>query len=131
MIYFLPYSVNTNSSVLKVCCGNKLCKGCMWGIIESVGNTNQLDCPFCRTLLYETNKEYMVWLKERADLKEANSGAMLNLGSHYYHGTLSLSIDIAKEVKLWIDSAGMLNDKEACLNLALHYSKVVKDGTKA
>ena len=103
----------------------------MLGIIESADKTKRLECPFCRKLPYENNNEYLIWLKERADLKDANSGAMLNLGSHYYHGTMGLPIDILKGVKLWIDSASMLKNKHACLNLTMYYSRVVKDGKKA
>ena len=85
---------------------------------------------FCRTKC-QGNKEYIVWLKEQSDFKEAGSGAMFCLGSHYYHGTLRVPVDIAKGMQLWTASASMSNKGEACLNLALHYSGVVKDFKKA
>ena len=46
-------------------------------------------------------------------MKEANSGAMSTLGSHYYNGSIGLPINMDKGVTLWTDSACMFqNDQD-------------------
>ena len=63
-------------------------------------------------------------MEEKADFKDANSDAMLNLGSHYYTGSMGLPIDKGTGVRLWRDAAGRFNSYNACLNMANHYGRV-------
>ena len=57
----------------------------MWKFIERARRVTELECPFCGKIPYKDNDEYVQWLKEKADYKEANTGAMLALGTHYYN----------------------------------------------
>lgn len=98
---------------------------------KTADRTKTVECPFCRKVSYKNNKEYVIWPKEKADLKEENSGAMLNLGSHYYSGTMCHHVDKEKGVKLWRESAGALNNDQACLNLTIHYGSVLNDKSRA
>ena len=52
---------------------------------------------------------------------------MLNLGSHYYNESMVLALNKDEGVKLWRDSAGTHNNDQACLNMACHYGRVLKD----
>ena len=69
-IYLLLYPITTCSTVLKVCCGNYLCKGCMWKFIERARRVTELECSFCRIIPYKDNNEYVQWLEEKQTTKK-------------------------------------------------------------
>ena len=50
----------------------------------------------------------------KTNLRESGTGAMFELGSHYYHENIGLEKDIAKGVRLCTDFEDLFNHKEAC-----------------
>ena len=66
----------------------------------------------------------MILLKEKADYKEANSEAMVNLGLHYYNGSMGIPMNKEKATKMWSHAAGTLNNVNACMNMARHCKAV-------
>ena len=80
--------------------------------------------PILQKIPYKGNKEYIQWLEEKADYKEANAKAMVNLGTHYYNGSMGIPMNKEEATKLWSYAAGTLNSENACMNMARHYKMV-------
>ena len=78
----------------------------------------ELECPFCRKIPYKDNKEYIQWLEEKADYKEANSKAMMDLGLHSYNGSMGIPMNKENATKMWSHAAGTLNNVNSCMNMA-------------
>ena len=53
--------------------------------------------PILQKNPYKDNNEYVQWLEEKAHYNKANVGAMLNLGTHYYNGSMGLPMNREKK----------------------------------
>ena len=49
---------------------------------------------------------------------------MVNLGTHYYTGSMFFPMNKEKATKLLSYAAGTLNSVNACMNMACHYKMV-------
>lgn len=90
----LPYDHNKVS--WRVCCGKRLCQGCMYGIAVENRST---PCPFCRTRAYTSNGEYLTSLQSLYEKGDRN--AICQMGNHFLGGEFGLQRDVEKAINLW------------------------------
>lgn len=108
----LPYDNRKVS--WRVCCGKHLCQGCLFGI--AVENRS-LPCPFCRTLPYTSNGEYMQLLQALYDKDDRH--AIYQMGNHFLRGEFGLQRDVEKAMNLWKRA----DIREANYSLAVRYTE--------
>ena len=80
----LPVPNDPSKSCLYSCCSKRICAGCTYtnGMRELEGRL-QFKCPFCRTVMPETEEEFIEQLMKRV---EANDPvALCHLGTGRYH----------------------------------------------
>ena len=112
-ICMLPLPLETEGTAYNSCCRKSLCCGCMHA--DVIENNRKL-CPFCRTPVATSDKEYIERMKKRVEANDVN--AMRNLGCKYYHGEKGLQQNYKKAIKLWL-RAGELGDTRAFFNLGV------------
>ena len=117
----LPISEN---SKLNVCCMKRVCNGCALaarrrGMFDS--------CPFCRTPFTDDNASLLAMVQKRVDKGDAE--AINHLGHKYYYGSLGLTKDIPRAIKLWTKAAelGSLTSHYMIGNMYYHGNGVEKD----
>ena len=92
-------SLDTGSKY-RVCCGKRICNGCLIAVAKRDGNVGL--CPFCRTPT-PTPEEAVEQTKKRVELGDVD--AIYGLGCYYYHGRCELPQDRAKALELWHQAA--------------------------
>ena len=124
-ICMLPLPFDGMQVKFNVCCGQKICKGCVLALWEEDFNSGKEmedigTCAFCRTPEVKTHEENFARLQKCAERKQPF--AVTVLGSNYYFGRMGCQIDLAKAEELLLEAAEM-GDAEAYYGLANIYDK--------
>ena len=113
-ICFMPLPSLETGTTYKVCCGKKICSGCIHAV-RSRNNGVSL-CPFCRTV--HSDEEIIERYKKRIEVGDAH--AMFNLGCCYSKEGYGLRQDRTKAFELW-HKAGELGIAKAYYNIGNMY----------
>ena len=116
----LPFALLDNEQVSPVvfesCCGNKICKGCIYALKEREGVDGL--CPFCRVPFAKSVEEELKRVKKL--IKKGNADAYYMLAGCYSQGRMGMPRDMAKANELLL-KAGELGCVEAYVNLGNVY----------
>uniref|UniRef100_A0A7S2Q118 MYND-type domain-containing protein n=1 Tax=Skeletonema marinoi TaxID=267567 RepID=A0A7S2Q118_9STRA len=121
-ICFIPLPIDITQCQYQGCCSKHLCTGCIqahWMI------SDELDCPFCRVVATEDDKEYVKRIEKRAATNDAE--AIQFLAGLYTDGKKGLKQDHVKAMQLYM-KAGKLGSALAYRNVgaAFHDGRGVK-----
>lgn len=133
----MPFYTNSNGMrgaqpMYQPCCGKSICSGCMISSIGEMkeGNMKQL-CPFCRIPMIRSTKEYVMRVKKRMKLNDAEAFCFLGLA--YKDGDYGLPQDHRKEFELLNRAAelGSINAHHYLSRTYYYGEGVEKDEEKA
>jgi len=120
-------SLDTGSKY-RVCCGKRICNGCLHAVAirDGVGL-----CPFCRKPAPTANEDTIIQIKKR--MKVGDAEAIYNLGCCYSEGSRGLPQDHTKALELW-HQAGELGHARSYYSVGAAYyagNGVERDEKKA
>ena len=121
----IPLPSEPQGSTYLVCCGTKVCGGCVYDMDMKAGGQIR-GCGVCSMPPENSLEEHIKRLKTRID-KYNDPLACNLLGVYYNNGNLGLPKDVAKAHALW-ERGGEMGSKEALGNLAGAYDD--GDGVK-
>jgi len=114
-ICMVPLPIDINQCQYQICCSKTLCTDCITGHWMA---QDDLDCPFCRVVATQDNKECVKRLEKRAAVNDAD--AIQYLGGLYDQGKFGLKKDQLKATQLYL-KAGKLGSALAYRNLGAAY----------
>lgn len=125
----LPLPTLYTGKAYKSCCGQELCKGCLYSAISANRETMEervsrqmmsklMKCPFCRAPPPRNGREMMERIEKRAGMDDPL--AIHNLACAYDGGDHGLPRNPAKALQLW-SRAGELGSANSYYNLGQAY----------
>ena len=100
------------------CCGENICSGCFWAVIER--SDCKMNCPFCRAPAVTSSKESNKRIKKLVE--KNNAYAIYSLGCHYDKGDFGLPQSYAKALEFWHRAAD-LGCSNAYHNIGTYYDR--------
>jgi len=100
------------------CCGKVICCGCVHAVQSRAAKEEDQICPFCRTIMSDSEEEAIKRLNKRMELNDPV--AIRHLGCSYSDGRFGLPQDRAKKLELY-HRAGELGEAQALHNLSCVY----------
>ena len=109
-----------SGGVYMACCGKIICRGCEYApVYDNLGNEIiEEKCPFCRTPVPTSDKEYTERLQKRVEVHDTE--AIVKLGNYYHSGEDGFPQDDVKAFELY-HRAGELGNVEAYCNVGYAY----------
>ena len=116
----LPLPSEALGSTYLLCCGTKVCGGCVYDMDRKAGGQSR-GCGLCGMPPENSLEEHLERLNTRID-KYNDPLACNYLGVYYKNGNLGLPKDITKAHALW-EKGGEMGCREALGNLASAYDE--------
>ena len=127
-ICMLPLPSLYTGRKYRICCGKRICSGCVYAVEKRDGVGL---CPFCRTPTPSTDEELLKQCKKRVEIGDAH--AMYNLGCCYAVGLYGMPQNVEKALEIW-RRAGQLGHAKSYYSIGTAYDDgngVERDEKKA
>ena len=121
-ICFLPNPVDVNDTVFHACCGNSICKGCIYAMVASAIREGAGDilCAYCRAPAKGLDSDEEQVKKTKNLIDNGNGDACYQLAGYYALGSYGMPQDYQKANELNL-KAGELGCAQGYFSLGISY----------
>ncbi|KAL7535657.1 hypothetical protein ACHAWF_005227 [Thalassiosira exigua] len=117
-ICFLPFPIDLSPQYTHLCCGKKICNGCIFA--QTIEPDLNNSCPFCRTPKPRSGEEFLALCQKRVDLNDPV--ITFYMGTCYEHGWNNCPRDDKRAFELLIRAAE-LGSARGCFKFARIFNR--------